>query len=165
MLRPFCVCHRPGPAGLLHREAELFAGIGRDSHLHPYRRFERWKEWEMSVLRHRATGATSGSSTTSTSTLTDSELMLNCPGLVEHLTSLVMPDGTPRVTSSLSIFMSDVGDLRACLTDKEQRQKAFVSGSSLQSLLSSLELLLQSDGLDWRPDNWAARTRTGKKRP
>jgi hypothetical protein len=81
-----------------------------------------------------------------------------CPALWEYLTVTAWPDGTPRVPSSLTLFLAD-GLFKACLSDKEAERVCFVSGASLEALLASLEASLAQHKADWRPSREAAAKR------
>jgi hypothetical protein len=74
-------------------------------------------------------------------------------GMFPAVTSMVVcesfPDGSPRATSSVTLFWHD-GSLKACLNDKDADLTAWVSADTLEGLLEALEKGLQVDGLDWR---------------
>jgi hypothetical protein len=71
------------------------------------------------------------------------------PALAEMLFATTWPDGSARVPSSLTVFTGD-GVVKACLNDKDADLTAWASAGSLAALLDTLEVGLQSDGLDWR---------------
>jgi len=71
------------------------------------------------------------------------------PALWEYLTLDAWEDGSPRQTSTLSVFWGTNG-LQSALNDRDGGRVAFASGDSLEALLAALEHGLQSDSLDWR---------------
>lgn len=72
------------------------------------------------------------------------------PGLVEFLTLATYEDGSARVPGTLTIF-ADGCWVKACLSDRDQGLVAFASSDSFTGLLEALELGLQGDTLEWRP--------------
>jgi len=73
------------------------------------------------------------------------------PALCEYLTQTVWADGAQRTTSSLLIFAEGVV-WKACITDRdsEPRRVAFVSASSPEQLLKTVEAQLAQGTADWR---------------
>lgn len=76
---------------------------------------------------------------------------LDYPAVWVHLTASVWPDGTPRVTSSLTVFC-DSGRIKVMLADKAGAQVCFVTADCIEDALVTLELQLQEDRCDWRPE-------------
>lgn len=111
----------------------------------------------MSVLRRRSPGG--GPSPGGDSVATDPDMAASHPCLWEFLTLSAWDDGVPRTTGTLLVFC-DAGRLKACLTDRDASESAFVSASSWASLLSLLEGGLQEQSLDWR----AKQQQGGKRR-
>lgn len=73
-----------------------------------------------------------------------------CPALWEFLTVTSWPDGGGRrETGSLVVFTED-GGLKACLSDRDGGNVAFVAGRGLFEILEALEAGLVGDDLDWR---------------
>jgi hypothetical protein len=70
--------------------------------------------------------------------------------------------GDEREPGSLIIFVDDFGLLKACLSDKDTGQVAFVSSDSLEGLLDASERGLAEDRLDWRPSQISAAARKRK---
>jgi hypothetical protein len=81
------------------------------------------------------------------------------PALSEMVCASRWPDGTARLTSSVSLFVFD-GVVKGVLNDKDSGLAAWVSGDALESVLDALERGLQEDSLDWRRDG--KRTKRGK---
>ena len=71
------------------------------------------------------------------------------PALSEYLTEAVYSDGSPRTTSSVSIFMGANG-LQGCINDKDALRVAFVSSDTVEGVLDVLEAGLEGCTLDWR---------------
>jgi len=71
------------------------------------------------------------------------------PGLFELLTVEVMPDGSRRELSRLSLFL-DTGCVKAGVTEPGMKASAFASGGNLEAALDALEARLQADD----PDLW-----------
>lgn len=80
------------------------------------------------------------------------------PALREMLVASHYPDGSPRVSSTLLVFV-EAGVLKCCLNDRDQGQTAWASGSNLLDALGAIESGLQGDSLSWR----TAGSRPGKK--
>lgn len=85
------------------------------------------------------------------------------PTLYEYLFHEVFDDGTPRVTSSLSIF-TEAGALKLALNDREQDLVAFLTIEDVQSGLETLESRLCADSLDWRPSRGGRAKKKGGRR-
>jgi hypothetical protein len=77
------------------------------------------------------------------------EFGVEYPALWEHLSLRSWDDGSPRETSTLSVFLGAQG-LQAALNDRDGGRVAFVTAVSLQGLLGALEAGIRSDTLDWR---------------
>lgn len=81
--------------------------------------------------------------------LIDSDFTEEHPTLVEYLTLEKYEDDTPRLTSTLLIFM-DKGVLKLCLSDRETNRTAFVTSPTVEGAFRILEEGLRDDTLDWR---------------
>lgn len=81
--------------------------------------------------------------------LFDEDFYSSYPGLWEFLTEPVYEDGTHRETGTLSVF-KDGQTLKACLSDRDLGEVAFVSGVTFKALLDRLESGLTTDGLEWK---------------
>jgi hypothetical protein len=79
----------------------------------------------------------------------DDDLAIAYPGIWEHLAMTRYPDGSPRVLSTVTLFV-DAGLVKACLNDRDQGLTAWASGVSLRAVLLALEAGLCNDTLDWR---------------
>ncbi len=71
------------------------------------------------------------------------------PTLVEYLTCLTYDDGTSRETSTVSLFIED-GKWKVAVNDRDLRRSAYVTGDTLQGVLSLAEKGLANHTLDWR---------------
>lgn len=122
---------------------------GRSNHRHhvgyrpprPYR-----EEAVGSVLRRRLeTGSPAGTP----GGMVVCPLLDAVPGVREMLTETRYPDGSPRQTSTLLVFLEE-GIVKCCLNDRDQAQTAWASGGSVADCLGALEAGLQRDSLQWR---------------
>jgi len=71
------------------------------------------------------------------------------PSLWLFLTAVTYPEGDRRQTGTVLIFL-DAGRLKACLSDRECGEVAFVSHATPDGLLEAVEAGLAGGGLDWR---------------
>ena len=76
---------------------------------------------------------------------------LQFPVLWSFMTEAQFSDGLPRQLPTLLLFVEGPL-LKACLNDRAEGVRAFVSGASLEALIGSLEAGLTSGGLEWRAD-------------
>ncbi len=83
------------------------------------------------------------------------------PAICEYMTQGTWPDGTPRETSTLSMFV-DAGMWKACFKDRDQGQVLFVSAKTPEQLLQTIETQLATGGAEWRPDHGYGK-KNGKK--
>lgn len=79
----------------------------------------------------------------------DDDLIVAYPCLWEHMAVQRYPDGSPRVLSTVTLFV-DGGLVKACLNDRDQGLTAWASGNGLRAVLRALEAGLANDNLDWR---------------
>lgn len=84
------------------------------------------------------------------------------PGLREMLVETRFPDGSPRLTSTLLLFVED-GIVKVCLHDRDQGQTAWASGVSVGDCLEALEGGLQADTLSWKASWKKTGGKGGKK--
>jgi len=73
------------------------------------------------------------------------------PAIWEYLTLAQHDTGTPRETSTLTLFV-DEGRLKAVLRDRDACQALFATGPTVEELLASLEGMLTDHLADWRSD-------------
>lgn len=71
------------------------------------------------------------------------------PNLFAFLTDTKYDDGSPRMTGSVSIF-TQVGVLKACIADKDNKRIAFVEALSLCELVQMIEDAICNDSTDWK---------------
>jgi len=83
--------------------------------------------------------------------VTDPEWSVLYPILFDHLTQVVWPDKTARLTSSLSIF-SDGSMVKAVLKDREAGLCLWCAAKSFQELFGVIEALLADPAAEWRVD-------------
>lgn len=76
-------------------------------------------------------------------------IMIRYPHLWEFLTASTFEDGSARTLPSMTLF-GDGRLLKACVNDKAEGTVAFVTGTTLQTILEALEEGLAGDCLDWR---------------
>jgi len=71
------------------------------------------------------------------------------PFLGAFLGDVLYDDGAVRKTGTLLVFV-DQGVLKACLSDRDVAEVAFVSASSFEGLMERLEGGLREGALEWR---------------
>jgi len=71
------------------------------------------------------------------------------PGVLEYLEADHYPDGATRERSALIVLVQD-GIVKVCLSDKDQGQSIWRSGSSLEDALLALEAEVTGPQPDWR---------------
>ena len=92
----------------------------------------------------------------------DSAFASEFPTIFEYLTSRQWADGSPRVTSTLLVFLEN-GVLRICINDRENVRSAFITAPTFGEALASLEAKLCGETLEWRFKN--QRTPSGATPP
>ncbi len=85
------------------------------------------------------------------------------PALLEYLQSVSYPDGSPRLRSSLLVLVED-GSVKTCLSDRDQEQSLWRSGSSLEDALLALEATLTGEHQDWRRSGGGAGAKSQAKK-
>lgn len=78
------------------------------------------------------------------------------PAIWEYLSVDTHKDGSPRHTSSLTLFV-DEGLLKCCVSDKDAGEVAFWSAETWEELLAALEADLSAGQGDWRASKKPAR--------
>jgi hypothetical protein len=73
--------------------------------------------------------------------------------ICEYLTTTSWEDGTPRISSKLSVSVED-GCILIALNDVDLKQSAYTSSTSLQDALKLLEGALKGSSAQWR--SWKA---------
>lgn len=112
-----------------------------------YRKVPRRQEVVMGdILRKRQ--ATKTDEVASASVGQDS-VFSEMPGLWAHISESRYPDGSPRQTSTVTVFV-DAGVLKVCLNDRDNGLTAWGAGATLCDALHALEVGLQGDSLSWR---------------
>lgn len=76
------------------------------------------------------------------------------PNVWEYLTSCRYADGSPRETSSISIFCQD-GQIRIMLRDRDSQQCLWATGDGLFVALKLLNDKLGDPRAEWRQDRFA----------
>lgn len=71
------------------------------------------------------------------------------PSLYSYLTDSKWEDGSPRELATLMIFAQD-GRWKVCLSDKATGRVCFLSGTTIEEALLSLDEGLGTDEVDWR---------------
>lgn len=95
-------------------------------------------------------------------TLVDPGLGAKYPTLWSYLTQSAWDDGSPRVTSSLLVFVQD-GIMKGLLRDREAGLCLWVAAPGLSQLLGVLETNLGSSAADWRVDREQGKGQTAKR--
>jgi hypothetical protein len=75
------------------------------------------------------------------------------PAVSEYM-SVVVHKGKAREPASITLFC-EAGQLKACLTDKQNERLLFRSGSGVEEILDAFEKALRDPGADWRPSRKA----------
>ena len=79
----------------------------------------------------------------------DPEFRENFPTIESYLTQKMWDDGSHRLMSTITLFISD-DSLTLILNDRDNNRSAFVNESSLYSALAKLEEQLQADTVEWK---------------
>lgn len=80
---------------------------------------------------------------------TDPLWVSELPALHEYLTLGTNPDGTPRRTSTLTLF-AEHGSFKLYLNERDAGASLCASGSTVQDTLAALEVLLEAENVPWR---------------
>ncbi len=72
------------------------------------------------------------------------------PCVVEWIMEVNYSDGEVRQPGTISLFRGTDGTIRACITDKDDGQIAFMTGRTLTDLLVNLQLAMDEGCVDWR---------------
>lgn len=80
----------------------------------------------------------------------EGELSRRFPTVWEFLTRVRWDDGKARETGTILLFV-DTGVLKACISDRDAGEVAFLSGHTLESLLETIDTSLSGNSLEWRP--------------
>lgn len=84
------------------------------------------------------------------------------PALWEYMSSGSYPDGSPRQTSSLTVFIED-GLIKLCLSDRDNSQTAWGASDEFEDALLGLEKALAGGVVQWRRKPAAANPPRPKK--
>lgn len=71
------------------------------------------------------------------------------PTVAAYMAQDQWEDKTPRLTTTLLFFVDD-GTLKLCVNDREGSRHAFLSGTTVEELLASLEEQLGDETIEWR---------------
>lgn len=63
---------------------------------------------------------------------------------------MVIHKGKAREPASITLFV-EAGQLKGCLTDKQNERILFRSGETVEELLDAFEKAVRDSGADWRP--------------
>lgn len=72
--------------------------------------------------------------------------------LWEYLTEAVYSDGSPRLTSTLTVMVGDVSGLKMVLNDRAESLSLWATGADIPECLDTLEILLGDDNPPWKRD-------------
>lgn len=73
------------------------------------------------------------------------------PATWGYLTALTWPDGSPRETASVTVFLQE-GLLKVCCRDRANGRICFAAAEGWEGLWLALEAALAADKADWRAD-------------
>lgn len=79
----------------------------------------------------------------------DPEFASTFPGLWEYLSSHTYDDGSPRVSSTLLVFVED-GLVKLCLNDRDQGMVSFLSAPTYAEALLEMDHRVVEGKLEWR---------------
>lgn len=79
----------------------------------------------------------------------DAELSRDYPAIHDYLTAIRDDDGTPRRTSTLTVFC-EAGGWKTFLNERQINASLCASGSTLSEALSGLEVMLEAENTPWR---------------
>jgi len=71
------------------------------------------------------------------------------PNIYAFLTDTKYDDGSPRMTGSISFF-TQIGVLKACVSDKDNKRVFFVEALSLCELMGMIEMGICDDSTEWK---------------
>ena len=95
--------------------------------------------------------------------LPDENFRSRWPVLLEYLESVRYADGSPRDTSTLTLFV-DAGTLKASLNDRQEGRSLWAASDTLSGLLDTIESMLCGESVPWRwkePDGTTTRKKRG----
>ena len=72
-----------------------------------------------------------------------------CPALLSYLRDTKYDDGSPRIPSTLSVFIED-GRWKAAVNDKDMHRSCYTAADDFEGLLKSLDTQLAADTAEWR---------------
>lgn len=103
------------------------------------------EEFDM-YIENRPKGLKSESST---NPVEDKEFAGDYPALYEYLAAVLFDDGTPRETSTLTVFVEH-GRFKAAVNDRQNEGVLFCTANTYGELLEVIEECLKSGEGDWR---------------
>ncbi len=107
--------------------------------------FQNWEDDAMTRLRR---GDSSGKPKPAEDRV-DPACRKRFPLLLEQIEAATFEDGAARQPCTLTFFASD-GSIKACLSDRETEETAWITAVSFQAVLEGLERGLEKESLDWR---------------
>ena len=81
--------------------------------------------------------------------VSDAVLEERCPTVLQYLQNDTYEDGSPRRTSTITLFVED-GRVKACLNDRDNDRTCFVTAESLLDVLDALEVSVLDEGTVWK---------------
>jgi len=93
--------------------------------------------------------ASKGSAAVTPGKWEDKQFTGQYPNLAAFLSQTTYEDNTTRQTGTMIIFIQD-GQLKMCLSDRDNQRNAFITSPTLQLLFDVVELGLGDGNLDWR---------------
>lgn len=112
----------------------------------------------MPIVRREKSSPASGSPS---APVQPGKLLMPFADLVEFLSMRNWPDGSVRVTGTLTLSMEG-GIWKAVLKDRDSAGVAFVSAETPDALLKAIDKGLGANSLEWRDDKFQGGT--GKRR-
>lgn len=103
------------------------------------------EEFEM-FIENRPKGLKSDKST---NPLEDSDFQKDYPALYEYLSAVLFSDGSPRETSTMTIFVEH-GRFKAAVNDRHNEGVLFCSADTYGELMEVVEECLKTGDGDWR---------------
>jgi len=98
------------------------------------------------ALSRPTTPLTEGSSAQA---LNDPDFRRRLPTLLEYLSQTTWDDGSPRLTSTLLVFIDD-GVLKVCLNDRACERALWVASGTFSGALAELDESLANPQAPWR---------------
>ncbi len=100
----------------------------------------------------KPSATSSGSGMEPGGAVTDANVRAKYPALLEYLTTTKWEDGSPRETSTLTIFVEG-GQFKVAVNDRALKRSVYVTARTLQDALAAAQEAVAGDAADWRAWN------------